>query len=163
MQKNSKTVIYNGFYVSKQYPYPEVITIAPPVQIFHPIFQEFLDRIDNPTFKPDKEIISAVSELMLYTSEIDSSEDKALENLRPRLSQLLDIEVTQQALTGNRAPDGVAYKRLGVHITPLLCLEYKRALGEGGCDPSTQAAYSVREFLVKDDVCGFRVFFLHLC
>ena len=95
---------------------------------------------------------------MLYTSRIHSSEDKALEELHLRLSQLLDVEVTQQASTGNHAPDGVAYKRLGVHITPLLCLEYKRALCEGGCDPSTQAAYSLREFLVKDDVCGIRVF-----
>ena len=145
----------------KQGQHPTVVAVAPPVQIFHPIFQEFLDRIDDPTFKPDKEMVSTVSELMLSTTKIHSSEDNAVENLRPLLSKLLGGHLGQIISTGKRVPDGVVYKSLITRIAPLVCFEYKRALGEGGCDPSTQAAYSVREFLVKDNVCGFRVF-LHL-
>jgi len=98
---------------------------------------------------------------MLSTTEIHSSEDNALGTLRPLLSRLLGTYVGQAVSIGTRTPDGVVYKTLDTCLAPLLCFEYKRALGEGGCDPSTQAAYSIREFLVKDDVCGFLVF-LHL-
>ena len=146
----------------KQGQHPTVVAVAPPVQIFHPVFQEFLDRIDDPAFKPDKEVFSAVSELMLSTAEICSSEDDALEKLRPLLSQLLGAYLGQTTSTGTRGPDGIVYKRLDTCLAPLLCFEYKPVLGEGGCDPSTRAVYSLREFLVKDNVCGFRVF-LHFC
>ena len=98
---------------------------------------------------------------MLSTTEIHSSEKNALETLRPLLGRLLGAYVGQVISDGTRTPDGAVYKMLDTCIAPLLCFEYKCALGEGGCDPSTQAAYSLREFLVKDDVCGFLVF-LHL-
>jgi len=42
------------------------------------------------------------------------------------------------------------YKLAGENKIPLVCVEYKRVFGEGSCDPSVQAAYSVREFLVLD-------------
>ena len=96
---------------------------------------------------------------MLSTTKIHSSEDDAVENLRPLLSQLLGGYLGSTTSTGKRIPDGVLYKSFVTHIAPLICFEYKRTLGEGRCDPSTQAAYSAREFLVKDDVCVFRVFY----
>jgi len=95
---------------------------------------------------------------MLSTTEIRPSEDHALGKLRPLLTRLLGAYVGQAISTGTRTPDGVVCKTLDTCLAPLLCFEYKRALGEGGCDPSTQAAYSLREFLVKDDVYGFLVF-----
>ena len=53
--------------------------------------------------------------------------------------------------TRTRTPDDTVtvLEAVGHHIVPLLTLEYKLAFGEGG-DPSTQAAFSVREFLVSD-------------
>ena len=41
-----------------------------------------------------------------------------------------------------------------MRLAPLLRFWYKRALGEGGCDSLIRGAYSLREFLVKNDVCG---------
>ena len=58
---------------------------------------------------------------------------------------------------GGRIPDGLVYKELEQFLIPLICFEYKRALGEGGCDPLIQAELSLREFLVLDKVCGFRM------
>jgi len=95
---------------------------------------------------------------MLSTAEIRSSEDDALEQLRPLLSQLLGAYLGQTTSTGTRGPDGIVYKCLDTCLAPLLCFEYKRVLGEGGCDPSTRAAYSLLELFVKDNVRGFRVF-----
>ena len=135
-----------------------VVTTAPPIQVFHPVFQQFLDGINDPSSKPETKTIAAVSELLLLTSEIRSSENDALDELRPLLRKLLDTYVGKESSAGSRTTDGVAFKMVGAYRIPLLCLEYKRALGEGGCDPSAQAAYSLREFLILDEVCRYYVF-----
>lgn len=110
-------------------------------------------------FKPDKEAVSAVSELIFFNMEIRSPEYNAPNELRPLLSKFLGAYVEQVSSTGTRAPDGMVYKKLGVCLASLLCFEHKCAFGEEGCDPSTLAAYSLsREFLVEDSVWGFRVF-----
>lgn len=53
LQKNQKTATYDVYEQGLT-----AVTIAPPVQMSHPIFQEFLDRIDDPAFQPDQEVIS---------------------------------------------------------------------------------------------------------
>ena len=121
------------------------------------MFQEFLDRINDPAFEPDEEMISIVSELMPMTTEIHTLEDNALTKLRPLLTGLLGGYLGKVISTGSRTPDGMISKQLGDCIAPLVCTEYKRAFGEGGCDPSTQASYSIRGFLVLAEVCGFCV------
>ncbi|KAK0209775.1 hypothetical protein IW262DRAFT_1281192 [Armillaria fumosa] len=42
-----------------------------------------------------------------------------------------------------RSADGTILKDVEKSLIPLIILEIKRALGEGGCDPLTQASYSV--------------------
>ena len=158
MQKNSNTVTYDGFYADRR-GQPPLITIAPPIQIFHPVFQEFSDRIDSPTFEPDEAALSIVSELMPLVSKIPPSEEHALEKLRPLLGCLLGRYVGSVSSTGKRTPDGMVLKVADNYVVPLLTVEYKRAFGEGGCDPSTQASFSVREFLASAQVCGFYVFY----
>ncbi|KAF9643344.1 hypothetical protein BDM02DRAFT_3104572 [Thelephora ganbajun] len=54
----------------------------------------------------------------------------------------------------SRVPDGIIFKQTASCNIPLVLLEYKRAIGEGGCDPFLQAAYSLREFLFKDELSG---------
>lgn len=148
--------MYDGFYAEKS-GHPTVITIAPPIQLFHPVFQEFLDRIDDPGFEPDEASLSFASALLPTASEIRSSEEAALSKLRPLLSKLLD-RVVGTVAAGKRIPDGMTLKTIAGHWTPLITLEYKRAFGEGGCDPSTQAAFSVRNFLSSTEVRHFHAF-----
>lgn len=154
MQKDSRTAVYDGFYARKQTQQPAVITAAPPIQIFHRVFQEFSDRINDRSFEPNKEVVSAVSQLLLLTTEIRPSEEDALDELRPLLGELLGVCVEPTISAGTRSPDGMSFKMFSKYRVPLLCLEYKRTLGEGKCSPSTQAAYSLREFLILKEVCG---------
>jgi len=156
LQKNSKTAMYDGFYAEKR-GHPTVITVAPPIQLFHPVFQEFLDRIDDPKFEPDEASLFFASALLPTASEIPPSEEVALYKLRPLLSSLLD-RVVGTVVSGKRIPDGMTLKSITPHRIPLITLEYKRAFGEGGCDPSTQAAFSVREFLSSKEVRDFHAF-----
>ena len=158
LQKNSKTAVYDGYYAHKQGLHPTVVTIAPPIQTFHQVFQEFVDRVNDPAFEPSDEVVSIISELMSTAAEIDPSEDKALLRLRPLLSRLLGGFVGQVTSIGTSTPDGMMLKQPDERAASLVCIEYKRAFGEGGYDPSTQASYSVREFLVSPQVRGFHMF-----
>jgi len=131
-------------------------TIAPPVEIFHPVFQEFLDRIEDPAFKPDREGILAISKLTRITMGLNPEGYSAFFGLRSLLDELLGVRIVQVTSTGARGPDGMVFKWLDDCLVPLVCIEYKRTFVE--CNPSTLAADSLREFLVLDEVCGFRVF-----
>ena len=122
----------------------------PPIHIFHPVFQEFLDRINDPGFEPNKEVVSAVSELLLLTIEIQPLEDDALNKLHPLLSKLLGICVEQTILAGIYSPDGMTFKTFSKYHVPLLHLEYKHVLSKGRCNPLTQATYSLQEFLILE-------------
>ena len=106
-------------------------------------------------FDPGKKVASVVSELLLVTTEIRPSENNTLDELRPfnKLLGVVSTETCGLVCMACRTFEGC--------LAPLLCLEYKRVLGEGGCDLSTRAAYSVREFLALNKACGYRVF-LHL-
>lgn len=154
MQGSGKTAICDGYFV----PNKHVDTTALPVQVFHPVFQQFLDRINDPTFTPDIATIAAVSELMTQTMVLQKSELDASQILRALVTDILGKDVAQVASRGSRMPDGLVSKRVGHCRIPLVCVEYKRALGEGGCDPSVQAAYSIREFLVLKSVGDFPTF-----
>lgn len=132
MQKSLKTVTYDGFYAHK-WGQPTIVTIAPPIQIFHPVFQAFLDRVDNPImFEPDEIALSVVSELMPLVSEISPLEENALERLRPLFGRLLNRPVGMVAPTGTRPSDGMVLKTVGRHVVPLLTIEYTSVFGEGG-------------------------------
>ena len=121
------------------------------IQIFHPVFQEFSDRLGDSTFKPDEDVLSV--------TEISSSEGEAADKLNRLLSVILGRRFVKVESVGERIPNGLVYKELGQNLIPLICFEYKRTFGEGGCDPLTQAEFSLREFLVSNKVCGFRSFF----
>lgn len=154
MQGNEQTMICDGSYN----PNRPLDTTALPVQIYNPIFEQFSSRINDPTFEPDESTIATVALLAAETSKIRHPESNAFSALRPLLTKLLGRDVGQVPSSGSRTPDGLVYKMIRESRVPLVCIEYKRALGEGGCDPSVQAAYSVRDYLVLEKVCDFRVF-----
>jgi len=158
----SRVYTYGGFYAHKQGQHPTAVATAPPIQIFHPIFQGLSDRIDDPAFEPGEEVVSIVSKPMPMCRHGDTLFiENALTKLFPLITDLLDWYVGQVLLTGTRTPDGMMFKQLGQCIVPLICTKYNYASGEGGCGPLTQTPCSVRELLDLDQVCGFRVF-LHL-
>lgn len=155
LQKDPDTAIYDGFFARDQFQDPAVITVAPPVEIFHPIFQQFLDRINDTTFEPHEGIIPTISALMTAAMEIHPPRHSALSNLEPLLSKLSESVTTELPLAGTRIDGSKVLKKLGVYEAPLICVAYQDVIGEGGRDPLTQAAYSVRESLVSPEVCGF--------
>ena len=71
--------------------------------------------------------------------------------------------MVQKISSGSCNPDGVVSFLRGGFDIPLLLLEYKRSIGEGGYDPSVQAAYSLQRFLYQPKVCAFHQLPTLLC
>lgn len=114
-----------------------------------------MDRVDDPAFEPDEEAIFIVSKILPATMVIYPSGHNALAGLLPLFSKLLGGYVGPVSSTWGCTVGAMRYKQLGECTVPLVSIEYKHAFGEGGHDPSIQASYSVREFLVLNTVCGF--------
>jgi len=97
---------------------------------------------------------------MPLVSEIPPSKEDALEDLLPLLGSLLSRRVRSVLPTGKNTPDGMVLKEAGHHVVPLLTIGYQGAFDEEGYDPLTQASFSVREFLVSDQVRASHAFTL---
>lgn len=126
----------------------------PPIQISHPVFQEFLDRINDPNFKPDEEVVGQVLRLMPHFSQIHRHKDAAFYRLR---------ELITEVLLGDSSPDGIIFRREQRRSIPLVVFKHKRAFGEKGRDPSSKAAYSLQNLLYEDEVRAFRMFCMSGC
>ena len=48
----------------------KLVPMAPPVHIVHLIFQEFLNRVRDPGFKPDAEVVGHISDLIHHSSRV---------------------------------------------------------------------------------------------
>ena len=135
-----------------------VDTIALPVQIFHPVFQQFSDKIGDPAFKPDEATIVAVSKLMTADMVIRSSENGTFSTFHPLLANLSGRPAGQWSSRGSLTLDGLVLKQINGCDVPLVCIKYKPRFGKGGCDPAVQAAYSIREFLTLFEARGSQAF-----
>ncbi|TCD71383.1 hypothetical protein EIP91_010089 [Steccherinum ochraceum] len=158
-QADPRFVIYDGFYmIPKQSPSlrgqpslePVRSTIAPPIQIFHPVFDTLLEDLANPNFKPDADIIPKVSDMMQEAAEIIVSEPRRNAVLRKHLSIIFGRSSDQILEDNNRSADGSIRVKIGNVMWVIAIEENKRHLGEGGCDPSTQAEYSAVQIISQE-------------
>lgn len=101
--------------------------------------------------KPSKELLIKVKGLMRASTGIGTLELPLAKNLRSALGKILGREMKQIVVTG-AVSDGVVEKSIQDYSVPLLMMEYKRGVGEGGCDPITQAAYSVLKYWRREPV-----------
>jgi len=122
-------------------------TIGPPIQIFHPIFDDFIHLVNDPDVQPSANDLKNVQELMYFASEVGRMEERHdghNEGLRTRLRRILQAEVHEEPNPDGTKPDGVITLQIGDARITFLILELKRELGEGGCDPTTQVGLSMK-------------------
>lgn len=75
--------------------------------------------------------------------------------IRKRLTRILGLPVHEEPNTDKTSADGVHMIMVGDVRIPLLIVELKRELGEGGCDPTTQVGISMRRSWIQQDVSLF--------
>ncbi|THH22497.1 hypothetical protein EUX98_g8196 [Antrodiella citrinella] len=149
-QADEDFILHDGFYADKKF---APSTIAPPIQIYHPVFNAFTNKLDDNTFCANDRILDAVSAMMQESAKIKTYEPHANHTfLLPHLRKILDRDVSQIADMQNQSADGSCQVIVMNAPVPLLKAEYKRSLGEGGCDPLTQAEYSVLKHWARKEL-----------
>ena len=126
-------------------------TIGPPIQLYHPVFDEFISLINAPDTQPTAKDLNNVYELMGYVSEVGRKESRSSVGLRTRLMNILGSKIHEETNPDGSRPDGIITLKIGNTRIMTLIMELKRELGEG-CDPSTQVALSMRRSWIDSEV-----------
>lgn len=151
VQANLHTAIYDGRYP----PNREFSTTAPPLEIFHPVFAGFLHLIRDENIQPTNQDLEHVRELLSYAAMVSNAEVPRNAEIRKKLTRILGLPVHEEPNTDRTCADGVHMIKVGDVRIPLLIMELKRELGEGGCDPSTQVGITMRRSWIQEDVSLF--------
>ncbi|KAF8638436.1 hypothetical protein AX17_002218 [Amanita inopinata Kibby_2008] len=128
IQRDPDLVIYDGRYTPPVQP-----TVAPPLPIFHPIFELFIRLLGDKNFQPTLQDITKTHEVMGRASVIVPTE--AVRYYRT-ISELLKAIIH---VVNNDEEHELAC------MHPLI-MELKRELGESDWDPSVQAGLRMSAF-----------------
>jgi hypothetical protein len=79
----------------------------PPIQIFHPIFDDFTHLVNNPDVQPTVEDLDKVYQLMHTLSRIYAQEDDYSGKVREGLGHILGTTILEVPNPDNTGPDGV--------------------------------------------------------
>jgi hypothetical protein len=160
IQGNTAQAIYDGRWVAGGI----FSTIAPPIHIFHPIFDDFICSLNDPTVQPTADDLKVTISLMRSVSEIKPEKVYA-EAILEQFNAILGVNIGQRRkLPSGAIPDGTVTLEVQFGpdkstTIPCLLLELKRDLGVG--DPSTQVALYMRHAWINDSV-GYNHFNLDL-
>ncbi|KAF8641270.1 hypothetical protein AX16_010096, partial [Volvariella volvacea WC 439] len=125
---------------------PAIKTIAQPIEIFYPLFGEVVKMLEDADFKPDKNALNLVAELVSGAGQISTEQDHET-RLHIQLTQLLGTYIGQVQTSTNCSADGLAFSIIDGVLIPLVMVELKCALGKGGCDSLVQ------EVVQKSEKC----------
>jgi hypothetical protein len=156
-QRNSP--IYDGRYDNAK----SQGTTALPIQLYHPVFAHFLDDLSSNSLVPPN-IAKATVNYMKAASAIYENEGIRRQFLQPRLCEILAITFSAEANADRTSPDGMFLVNPVGELSEsalVLLKEDKNELGDGGCDPSTQAGLSAVRFWVQNEVNSFLLLFTH--
>jgi hypothetical protein len=121
-----------------------ISTIAPPIEIFHPIFNDSISFVSDPDVQPTREDLDNVRTLMSLASGIYLSEEYR-KKIKAQLSKaLLKFLVNANADDDETEADDILKMTINTAQSMILALEWRQELGEGGCDSSTQAGLNMK-------------------
>lgn len=127
-------------------------TVAPPIGIFHPIFNQFVHDANDTWLRPSNETITTAQRFTYLNSTIWTKEEQGNEAVLEHLGRFLGQDLAVERNPDNTSSDGmVMFQALNGTRFPLLILECRRNLGEGGCDPSIQAGLRMRRTWIEEN------------
>jgi len=141
-QKSLGTVIFDGSFAPGNDGSLVITTIAQPIEIFYSPFRDLAADLKNPKFPPTERALAAAASLMSKIGII-ATEQEYVEAIRDELKKLINEYIGEVKTSTGRSGDGLAGIVIGRALVPLVMIDLKRTLGEGGCDPIAQAAYSL--------------------
>jgi hypothetical protein len=133
-------------------PNPKFFTIAPPVQIYHPIFEKFTQLLNDHSVQPTNNDIKQAQDLMHRLSYIGTKELPCNAMKRHKLREILEVGVRQETNDEGTSLDGIYMFVVNGFRIPIFNMEFKREFGDGASDPSTQVALSMRRAWIQKTV-----------
>jgi len=152
VQLQSGEAIFDGLYPAQF----DVSRVAPPIQIFHPIFGAFIHLVHDSEVQPSDEDLLNIQEFMRYLSGVGDRESSCNDQIRIRLRKILEQDIHEERNADGTSADAVCMLQVGDCCISLLIAEFKRILGEGGCDPSIQAGITCRRMWIEENVSHIR-------
>ncbi|KAK0196839.1 hypothetical protein F5146DRAFT_18803 [Armillaria mellea] len=133
-------------------PANSIPTVAPPIQLYHPVFADFLDAMGDTSDLPENLVVET-GELMRSTSRIAVLERNRSLPSRMHLSKILGFPLSQVVNLNKTSADHVIlHQRRSPPIQSALLavVEEKSELGSGG-DVTTQGGCSYLDFWLSED------------
>ncbi|KAJ7257355.1 hypothetical protein C8J57DRAFT_1436958 [Mycena rebaudengoi] len=129
----------------------------PPIHLYNPAFAHFIDDAADPTLEVPDKVVLATADLMCKASAIYDDENTRRSKIRPALKNAISYGITQLISEDRTTPDGVVMWTMSGtdgslnEAVALLIEEEKRELGEGGCDASIQASFSMLRYWAQSN------------
>jgi hypothetical protein len=128
-----------------------VNTVAPPIQLFNPAFAFFSSKAFDPNYDVPNDVVRDVWDLMTQFALIHD-EDHRRSRLRSSLTKVINYPLASVDNADKTKPDLVAMGRCGNLQTYLVVAEDKNEFGDGGSDPSVQAAFLFQRIFCQEKV-----------
>ncbi|KAK7023037.1 hypothetical protein R3P38DRAFT_3270575 [Favolaschia claudopus] len=142
--------IYDGRY----HPTQGSSTVAPPIHLYNPVFAHFLDDAANPALEVPDRVVVATAKLMRKASAVYDNEYTRRDGVRDSLKKAVYHELVAGVVDDYILPDdAVGWTVLSADGSrvPLLMEQEEGELGSNGCDPSTQASFTMLKYWAQSN------------
>jgi hypothetical protein len=144
-----KYPIYDG-----RHPRNGAATMGPPIEIFHPCFEEFLENLT--TVKPSEQDLRVAAKLAAISSTIYQDENARDAAILPLIQAFLTPAFDKRRNADGTTPDASLFTFKGEatdrHRILKAVAEWKNEIGTGNSAPNIQCGLSVLNILKLDDV-----------
>lgn len=126
--------------------------VGPPIQLFNPAFAYFTSKAFDPDLAVPPAYMTNVYDLVDSSAVIYHSEVQRRDFLKPIMQKLTGHSTIFTQNADGTAPDGVVLvPQEHKGFVHLVVYEEKKEFGDGGADPSTQAAFSYWHIFTQKD------------
>ncbi|KAJ3733131.1 hypothetical protein DFJ43DRAFT_1069382 [Lentinula guzmanii] len=122
-------------------------TVAPPIEIYHPVFGAFSKRREDPELEVPSDVLRHTASLLRSVSKISVQETPRDSETRGILAKILGVSFEHVVNTDETSCEFMCVQHTpqSINAAPAL-FQIKGELGAGGSDPSVQASFSYARF-----------------
>ncbi|KAJ3782759.1 hypothetical protein GGU10DRAFT_297341 [Lentinula aff. detonsa] len=122
-------------------------TVAPPIEIYHPVFGAFSERCKDPKLEVPNDVLCDTASLLRSVSKISVQEAPRDPETRGILAKILGVSFEHVVNTDETSCEFMCVQHTpqSINAAPAL-FQIKGELGNGGSDPSVQASFYYARF-----------------
>ncbi|KAJ3810266.1 hypothetical protein F5876DRAFT_42169 [Lentinula aff. lateritia] len=128
-------------------------TVAPPIELYHPVFGAFMQRCRTSDIEIPEGILRDTASLLRSVSRIAVKEAPRDAQTRKILADILGVGLERITNSDKTSPDFMSVTPTPLNVNGACIIsEIKSELGSGGSDPSRQSALSYARFYCRPEV-----------